>query len=349
MLVPDAVRAQEKGYLFYHPEIEYGSHAMRSPVDIFLNRGMSILVVDGPETRLTKIPWDDGWISVRNAFAHPGDAIRRAGGTKTWLKWQYLPTGWEIYRWAFAPNYTGHMLAGGITYRFLSEWNDYHDVPLPRVTAAVTYMAMMLTNEVIENPTRVGEASTIADLGINDPIGIIIFSFNQPARFVATKLQAADWSPQATIVFPGARVMNVSQLMSYKVPLPLTDRFRISFLIGQGGAIGGMVKLNEEYNLTAAGGFQAEKRFIDPVTGDESIKATYGGALYLDRNNSLMVSALLRQSGKERFTVNVYPGTLPGRLGQVGFWASKSAVEKGWSAGVALRQTMGIGSGFLVR
>jgi hypothetical protein len=214
--------------------VEIGSASLVSPATILVNRSLSTLVYMTSERRLGRVDWGAGWTSVRDALTHPGAAVNRAGGLGTWLKHEFGPTGYDVWAWAWAANYGGHVLAGGITYRLMSDWFAQRGVPKPRVAGALFTWGAGLVNEVLENQqwTR-GMATTVADAYIFEPLGILLFSFDGVARFAATTLQAADWSPQGSITLPDGAVRNNDQMMSYKVPLPFTDRARVLFLMGQ--------------------------------------------------------------------------------------------------------------------
>jgi len=351
---PDTTRARapgarrgpgSDGYIFLRPGIDYGSASVRTPADAFANRAFSILVFDGQERELGRLPWSNGWAAVRDALLHPGRAIERAGGWRQVAREELLPNSGHVWTWAWAPNYGGHIVAGGIAYRFMGEWFEAHGMPAPRLVAALAFMGAAVTNEAMEMPGGPpGVSGTLADLLVFDPAGMALFSFDAPARFLARTLLAADWSPMPTLGLPGARLMNFSQVMSYKLPLPLTDRARVLLLIGQSANSGLSFALGDGYSVAGAAGFETQRRYVDPVTGRESVVAAWSGGAYLDRDNSLLVSVLLSQRVYTGLQVNVYPGVLPGPLRPAGVWVIRSRQGE-WSTGVAFRRTLGLGLG----
>jgi hypothetical protein len=333
-------------YYFHRPDITYGSASLNGPLGTAVNRGMSVITFNHVERDIGRIPWENGWEAVTDALGHPLVAIERYGGWERFLRKEFLPDKGRVWRWAWAPNYGGHIVAGGITYRYLTEWFDDKGVPKPRLAAGALSMGIMVMNEVMESPNgRPGHSATVADLLIFDPMGILVFSFEGPSRFFSEKLQAADWSPQAAITFPDGLIVNHGQLMSYKVPLPKLDHTRLILLIGQGAGTGLQFDIRDEYRIAAVAGFEATSRTVDPATGTESVKAEYGGGLFLDRNNSLLVSATLGKRDYTRYMINIYPGILPGPLKPMGVWANQSQQGE-WHVGISLRHAGGLGTGW---
>jgi len=345
--IPDSAADSLSRRFYYHrPDVQFGSASLQGPLGIAANRGMSVIVFNHVERDLGTIPWGKGWQAVTDAIGHPLAAIERYGGWNTFLRKELLPDKGRVWRWAWAPNYGGHIVAGGITYRYLTEWFEDNGVPMPRASAALFSMSVMVMNEVLESPNGPpGNSGTVADLLFFDPMGILVFSFDGPARFFSEKLQAADWSPQASITFPDGLIMNHGQLMSYKIPLPKLDDVRLILLIGQGAGTGLQFDVKDDYRLAVVGGFEATSRTIDPLTGTESVTAEYGGGLFLDRDNSLLMSVALSKRDYARYLINIYPGILPGPLNPVGVWGTRSQQGE-WSVGLSLRHTGGLGTGW---
>lgn len=329
-------------YFFHRPDVDYGSAATWGPLGLMGNRGLSILQFEDVDRDLTALPWRLGFEATWDALSDPGGAVARAGGWRAFLDREFVPSDWEFWTWAWAPNYSGHLLAGGISFRQLAEWFDAEGVAHPWLAAGVWYYATMTLNEAIENRAGPpGPAGAVADMYLFDPAGMILFGIDGVARFFAETLQAADWSPQVGLT-PEAVVLNHGQMMAYKVPLMFVDRVRLLLLIGQGSSVGASVAAEGGYSVGAAIGFAAKERFVDPVTGAERITPRYGGGLYLDRNGSLLASVAL--TGRERLEANVYPGVMPGWLGRLGVWGGLTR-GAGPSFGLSTSRTLGLGFG----
>lgn len=343
---PADKRSVANRWYFHRPDISYGSAAYRGPIGTFADRGFSIIVFGNSEREFGRMQWRKGWESVTDALRNPNAAIERAGGWSKFLRTEFLPDNGSVWKWAWAPNYAGHVVAGGITNRYLTEWFEDHGTPRPAIVAGVVYLGMMVTNEVLEHPNgKPGSSGTVADLLMFEPLGMLIFRSDRVAGFFSQTLQAADWSPQASIQFPRASLRNNSQIMSYKVPLPLISRTRLMLQLGQGAATGVSVKLDDELSVAGAVGFETQTRTVDPVTQEESVKADYGGGLYIDRNNSLLASIVRSKRFMTRTAINVYPGVLPGTLNALGIWATETPRGE-WSVGFGYRHVGGLGLGW---
>ena len=349
--------ADTSDYIFLRPHVDYGSEALFGPVQVVLNRAFSTTVWAGAERRLGSVEWRGGIHSVWDALSQPGAAIERAGGFGTWIKRETLP-GSSVWTWSFAPNIAGHLVAGGISYRHLAEWMKFRGVPAPRLVAAGFSWAAGFVNEVMEaaydwenveivraDPWPPGHASTVGDLYIFDPLGMLLFEIDAVARFFSGPLRAADWSPQASITLPNGRVQNVAQVMSYNVRLPFNEHLRALFLLGQGTQVGVIYQRDDGYALGGATGFSASARHTVPVIASERIDAEISGGLYLSRNNSLLGSLVLANVTPTAVQVNIYPGLVPGPLKKLGVWASIGRGRES-SFGLSFGMPWGVGLGY---
>ncbi len=343
---PDATSAteEERGF-FYRPDIDFGSHATSGPLNVLMNRGLSVMHFRGIERGLGDTNWGQGWANVRDALLHPGPAIERRGGWGAWLRREWIPTDFQIWQWAWAPNYAGHLAAGGMTYRYLEEWAAANGIPRPGVSAAAFLWGTMVLNEVIESQSQsTPSAGTVSDLLMFDPLGMLLFRIDGVARFFSKTLRAADWSPMVSLTLPDARVQNVSQSIAYKVPLPFTERLRVLLFVGQGSQTGLTYALRSGLNVGATFGFDGNKRIVDPVTQEESIEPEPTGSLFLDRDDSLLASLVFSRDAQDLMRANVYPGVLPGHLSSIGLWVTVTN-EHLVSVGFGTRRTLGLGFG----
>lgn len=331
-------------HIFYRPELNFGSVSVMGPFNVLLNRGFSVLHFRDQPRDVRQLRWRNGFAAVGDALAHPRAAIERSGGWGPWLKREFLPSG-RVWEWAWAPNYGGHIIAGGITSRYLEEWFEAHRVPLPALSAAVYLMGTMMVNEAIEHQrSTTASGGAVADLLIFDPLGILLFRIDGLARFFQEELHAADWSPQAAVTLPSARVQNVAQVLAYKIPLPFLERTRLLLTLGHQGLGGVTYRFDSGLSLGVAGGIDGNVRIVDPETGHESIEPRPAGGVYLDRDDSLLASVVLGYEAYNLVGVNVYPGVLPGRFASLGLWVTMTQ-DREFSFGLSSHSTLGLGTG----
>jgi hypothetical protein len=340
-----AADAEGARYYFYRPDLPYGSTGQLSPLNVLATRGFSTLSWSSSERHPLRIDWSNGWANVWDALAHPDAAVQRNGGWGHFLKQEFGPVSWNVWEWAFAPNYSGHLVAGGITYRALAEWYDAHGAPMPRVLGGATAMATILVNEAIESQNgTAGYASTTSDVYIFEPLGIVLFSFDGVAAFFADKLNAQDWSPMASVTLPKLQILNNAQLHSFHFGLPFTERADLLFVTGQGSQVGVLYDVGPEYAFGVAGGFTANSQLIS-ATSEESLTAKAGGGLYVTRRNSLLANLNVFRGGETLAVLNVYPGALGGPMRDLGTWAM---LNRGgdFSLGFTFRPMLGLGLGY---
>lgn len=159
------------------------------------------------------------------------------GWSKCW-RTEVLPMSVRLSDARWVVNYTEHLAAGGLTYRMLDEWYAAHGAPWPKAWAAATTFAAAMMNEAAEFPTAERAASsTVADLYVFDLGGILLFNWDPLARFFAHRLQAADWSNQATFTAPDGALRNTGQYYVLELPLPV-DRWRLFVRGGMGAQFG---------------------------------------------------------------------------------------------------------------
>jgi len=328
--------------------LPYGSQRYFSPVTVLLNKGFDHFQARNASREVWRFPYRNAMQhAVFDALLRPRAAIEYYPGARTWWRTEVLPLSLKPSDARWAVNYTEHLLAGGLTYRMLGEWYAEHDVPWPRAFAAATTFAAGMMNEAAEFPTAERAASSsVADLYVFDIGGILLFNWNPLVRLFAGRLQAADWSNQATFTMPDGDLRNTGQYYILKVPLP-AQRWRV-FLRGGMGVQGGLTRrLDHDLSLSTALGLDTEVRNVDPVTRDESIRLKLGGGVYLDRRNSLLASLTVGPT-VQRVTLNVYPGVLPGALRDVGVWGA--ATRDGRAVfGLVHGRALGLGVGYSSR
>ena len=325
--------------------LPYGSDAYMGPIDVILNKGFAVAQFNNRNRYV--FDYDYGNRHVWNSVTHPLENVRRSGGWEKLIREELLPLSLYWRKWKWAPNYFGHVLEGGITYRRLAEWHEAHGVPLPAVSAAVVTMGSALINEMYAHPGYVeGTTATMADLLFFDPLGIVLFAHDGVARFFAERLHGTIWSSQAAITLDGELVNNGNNVI---LKLPVSPFPGTSVFVRGGLAFTPGLTFHRDSGLDVSVAFGAEGRVqgVDPDTGEETPELALGGGVFVDREGSLLVSVMASQVEHRRFVVNVYPGVIPFADGRFGAWflvRDDGAMRFGLSGRGALG--LGIAGGF---
>lgn len=338
LLFPIAARAQTEP-LFYRG-LDYGSQSTLTPLTIWLHRGFEAISMQ----KLGRLNWNRGVANAWGAVTDPGAAVRRSGGWKEFVTNEIIPfVQRDPNRSAWFPNYTNHLIAGGIDYRYVSEWYASRGVPHPRLMAAVTGWSSAFMNEVVESEGSPAPASSsVADLLIFDLLAAPLFEIDGVARLFSGRVRAFEWSPLVSLAPGGFRVENAANQIAYKFPLPFVSRVEGVYTQGMDGLLGAMADIGDEHHLGGALGLAGTNRTVDPETLRERVDLVFSWAIYWDRNDSLMGSVLWEPGTTTDLLVNVYPGALPGPARNVGVWVSHLR-DGGFHVGIASRRALGLG------
>lgn len=321
------------------------------PFDVLLNKGFNLTQAANRDRAIFSA--DYGWAHVRGSLLHPVRAIERDGGWSAWIEEQVLPI--QAVHWArsgfdwgaadnmtWFPNYFGHFVEGGITYRRLAEKLRHQGVPAATAMAAITTMGASVLNEAYTHPNLTeGTGGTVADLYLFDLGGVIAFSFDPVARFFAQTLRAQVWPSQAALSVSSGELVNNANNLVFKFPLPWVDRVSAFVRTAVGSHVGATLHLGRGLDVSLGIGADTERQNIDPVTGAESVDLRLSSSLYLDRDGSVLASVYWSQVDHRRLSVNVYPGVLHDDFGAWIALARGGSVE----LGLTHRQGLGLGLG----
>ena len=291
---------------FFYRGLTYGSESNVGPLDVLLNKGFDLAQVSNRERRIFDYPYATR--HVTDALLHPGEAIERIGGWGYFLRTQVLPLTFSPQYSKWAPNYFGHAITGGILSRRLGEWFQARDFPQPMLTGAAVTLAAGVLNEAYEHPgaTR-GSAGTVADLYIFDLGGVLLFSHDGIARFFSRRLNATVWQGQAAVVAPSGELLNNGNQLIFKIPWGVVANTSLFFRTGLSGQLGLTVHHRDGLDVSVALGFEAGTMHIDDVTGEETVDFVLTAGAFVDRNGSLLVSAVASGVEDRWITLNVYP------------------------------------------
>jgi hypothetical protein len=325
---------------------DYGSEALYGPLWVFVNRGYDVLQDHVAGRNIFTFNYRTNLANVARNIANPFPAIS-ADGWKTFLTEEIFPLSFTQSTARWTPNYSLHLIGGGMTYTSLREWFEDYGVPAPRLFSAVTIMASAFVNESLENKGFVGfNTDCIADIWVFDIGGMILFSFDWPNRFFSHTVVIADWSLQPSFTLPNGELHNVGTYFSAKWALPFYRRLSLFAWYGEATTAGLSFALNDDYSLSASAG-GAAIHIINAATHSVQNVVDFvpTGAIFLDRHNSLLASLQITNVDDYFIHFNIYPHAFTDRGPAFGVWG---VVDKRArvAAGFAIGRPFGIGGGW---
>lgn len=329
---------------------DYGSESMFGPLWVFVNRGYDVLQDHVAPRDIFSFDYRTNSGNVLRNVLHPVPAIRNDGWGR-FLREEIFPLSFTSATARWTPNYSLHLIGGGRTYRALQEWFEDQHAPAPRLLAASTLMLSAFVNESLENHGVVGyNTDCLADLYVFDVAGMIVFSFDWPNRFFSQQVVIADWSLQPTFTGPHGQLHNVGNYFSAKWALPFYRRLSLFSWFGEATTGGLSFKLTDQLALSAAaGGAVVHLTNQGTNTVENTVHFVATGALFLDRNNSLLASLQVTNTDDDFIHLNVYPHAFTWRGPAVGGWAvmdKRARFAGGLAVGRAFGQPIGIGAGW---
>lgn len=301
------------GYYFYHG-YDYGSEAMINPLSIILNGGFGILQMDNQSNYLDDVDFRTGIDNVTWNLSNPLSTIRKIGFGDFFLN-QIFPISINRDRAYYWPNYTLHLIGGGMSYRMISEWFEYHDYRHPRALSVLTMTAYHFLNEIVENSSFVGyNTDPIADLYIFDPLGIMMFSSDRVSSFFSETLNMADWSYQFAYDPYRNAVKNIGQNFVLKYWINEDEDIGLFYHFGTHGELGLSFRRSNGECLSIGAGLVANELLNigkNANLRELSANLVVTAGVFYDRNNSLLASLIYSKTQDYKVRLNVYPGLLP--------------------------------------
>lgn len=304
--------AQEMKHYFYR-SLPYGSEAAFNPISLLVNGGFDELQVYEFSHSVSQIPWKIGSRNVwKNIFA-PFSQINKYGWDR-FLRYEVFPTTLNSRNAQYFPNYTLHLIGGGMASRKISEWYDAHGYPVPRILGALTTMSYHYINEIIEagGGEFCSNVDPIADLLLFDPLGIILFNFDGVSEFFSENFSLNDWSMQPAMSFNPLTFRNLCQGFVMKYPITSSGKTSILYHFGIFGIVGLSFKTNNEESISFGAGVASKRVYTSDTrngTITKSIVVCPMAGVYWDRNNSLLASLVVCDSFYELIRLNLFPGS----------------------------------------
>jgi hypothetical protein len=293
--------------LFYR-DFTFGSEAHFNPLTSFISWSYDTLQVPGS---FNDYNLNNRWDRVRWNLGHPNSAIRTRGNWGDFVNRQVIPYKGGHGDWA--PNYSLHLLGGGMVYRKNAEWFEAHDVPAPRLAAAFVTMTAEVFQEVIEKTSTKAD-DEIADVYLFRPLGMLLFNWEPFARYAADTLQLAEWNFQP-MFDPNeerpsgtrGKLVNVGQNFLVRPNLFRSRHTRAFVYFGLTTLAGLSHRVSPTDSLSWGLGAAIEH-------AQEPTKSHATGGLFWDRQGSLLASLIVNGTDDLKVRLNVYPGVLfPGR------------------------------------
>lgn len=301
---PDAL-----GPFYFYRGIDYGSEALVHPLRMILNGGYGIMQVGNRDNHIANVNYRAGaenlWMNVSDPFS----AIRH-DGWGDFLREEIFPFSTSTEGARYWPNYTQHLIGGGMSYRMTQEWFRAHGSSRPGWWAVGTMVAYHVLNETVETSDYRGwTTDPVADLLVFDPGGILLFSSDRVSRFFGQALHMTDWSYQPAYDPQQRTIENIGQNYVLKYRLPRSDRWYLFYHWGTHGEFG-MSYWREDGECFSAGGGFAAGRLVDLEDGVRTVDLVPSAGLFWDRHNSLMASLLYANTQAYRVRLNLYPGVV---------------------------------------
>ena len=328
---------------YFYKGYDYGSQALYGPLWVFLNRGFDVLQDRNGTRSIFRQEYRHNGETVGRNLVNPFPALKQRGYAR-FFREEIFPISFTPGTARWVPNYTLHLIGGGVTYTGLTEWFRQNRVPAPRVFSAGTLLASAFLNETLENKGATKyNTDAVADFFFFDIGGILLFSFDWPNELFSKYLVVSDWSLQPSFTYPNFDLHNQGNYFAVKAPLPFTSRLRLFATMGLGTLLGLSYKIDSQYSISGGGGTMASRLIsTSQKNADNDVEFASQAGLFVDRNNSLLASLRVTNVQDYFIQFNLYPNafTVP----ELGLW---TVVDKGghFVTGVSFSKSFGVGAG----
>jgi hypothetical protein len=309
---------------YFYTGKDYGNESMYNPWYVILNGSYDIIQLDCNSRKIFELPYGIGNANLLKNLGNPFKAIKEYG-TWNFLSNEIFPLTFRKEGMQWWPNYSLHIVGGGMTFATLEEWYEYNNIPEPYIFAAATTMFYHYWNEVVEMEDYRGlTVDPISDIWVFDIAGIVLFSFDGTKKFFRDELQLRDWSLQPSLTVPSWELQNNGQYFSMKWDLPFYNKMALFGYLGMSGLGGLSYKLNDEDAISLGFGTRPETRYIIDSAAKArqyTLNLTWNAGLFFDRNGSLMASIAFSGQEKNLCNINIYPRAIGIGDFKLGFWA----------------------------
>lgn len=305
----DAAEAPEnddRAYYFYD-RLDYGSAGLTGPLRLITNGGFGILQMENRSNQLEDIPWRSAWKNLWRTLGSPIEAIEDQGWGE-FLANEVLPFSTGKNEAQYWPNYTNHLLGGGMSYRMMREWYRAHGFRHERSWALTTIAAYHLLNETVEmNDKTTLRSDPVADMYIFNVASVLLFESDRVSRFFGRTLNMSDWSYQPLYDPWRGTIANQGQNYMIRLRLGQATPWYLFYHWGNSGELGASRHLGDGRHLSVGVGLVAKNlRDIDGFSETADLTTSFG--VFYDRHCSLLASLLYAKTKDNRWRLNLYPG-----------------------------------------
>ncbi len=317
IVLPLVLKAQNKHYFFYRPEIDYGSEAVSNPLTLLLNGSYDVLRngghrYNGKTASVFQLDYRQGFRNVWDNITSPAYHINHYGWNR-FLTQEVFPTSLDANKAQWLPNYGHHILGSGMLWVRTAEWFDYHGYPHPFWFSFVVTTAYQFMNEVLENNhSNKTNVDPIADILIFNPLGFLVFSSHAVRKFFSETVRMYDWSLQPVFNPFNAHLRNAGLQFAFKYQPHSFKRTALFLYYGIYGIGGISYRVKKDYHLSFGLGTVVNRLQEHIIHGSRLITPHTDGALgiFWDRNHSVLLSAILTGPRMYNARINVYPGLI---------------------------------------
>ncbi len=292
---------------WFYSGLPYGSEALVHPLRLIVNGGFGALQFDNRSNRLEDVGFHHGVSRLWGDLRSPLTTIQKTGW-REFLEDEVAPVSFSRSSAQYWPNYTLHLIGGGMSTVMMREWFEQHGVAHASLAAGATLATYHVLNEIVEASSRT-ELSTdaVADLMIFDPAGAWLFSHDGVDGFFSRRLHLRDWSSQPAIDPTTGALENHGQNFSMKLALPRLDHWSLFYYFGNHGEAGLSYRRANGSAFSVGGGLRAGD-LLDLGDGVQTVDLLPSAGFFYDRNGSLLFSVTTARSSRDFVRVNAYPG-----------------------------------------
>jgi len=292
---------------WFYSGLPYGSDALVHPLRLIFNGGFGALQFDNRSNRLGEVGFRHGWIRLRDDLRSPVRTIEYEGWSD-FITSELVPIAVNRKHAQYWPNYTLHLVGGGMSTVLMREWFEQHGYRHPALGAGLTMTSYYVLNETVEASSRYTPSTdAIADLLVFDPAGAWLFSHEGVCGFFSRRLHLRDWSSQPAIDPAMGAVENNGQNFSIKLAIPRSEHWSLFYYFGNHGEAGLSYRRANGSAFSAGAGLSA-KELEDLGKGSQNADLVPSAGVFYDRNGSLLFSLTTAKHSRYGVRINAYPG-----------------------------------------